>query len=82
MHKVSISYWKAWHGRKLAHDLLRGSLESSFHHLPVYCHMLKRLNPGTVTDIVVVDENQFKYIFYGFRGVHQRLSSYEKGHFG
>ena len=24
VHKVSITYWKSWHGRKLAHDLLKG----------------------------------------------------------
>ncbi|KAL5538739.1 hypothetical protein UlMin_045809 [Ulmus minor] len=63
VHKVSITYWKAWYGRKLAHDLLRGSLESSFHHLPAYYHMLKRLNPRTIIDIVVVDRNRFKYFF-------------------
>ncbi|KAL5540497.1 hypothetical protein UlMin_043091 [Ulmus minor] len=44
---AQISYYKAWRGRKHAHTLIRGSPEQSFHILPSYFHMLKKLNPGT-----------------------------------
>ncbi|KAL5538059.1 hypothetical protein UlMin_046102 [Ulmus minor] len=71
---VQISYYKAWRGRKHAHTLIRGSLEQSFHILPSYFHMLKKLNPGTVTHIEVNGESIFKYLFLAFgvaiRGFH------------
>ncbi|KAL5577295.1 hypothetical protein UlMin_018994 [Ulmus minor] len=63
---AQISYYKAWRGRKHAHTLIRGSPEHSFHILPSYFHMLKKLNPGTVTRIEVDGESRFKYLFLAF----------------
>ena len=64
--RAQISYYKAWRGRKHAHTLIRGSPEQSFHILPLYFHMLEKLNPGTVTRIEVDGESRFKYLFLAF----------------
>ncbi|KAL5545585.1 hypothetical protein UlMin_005272 [Ulmus minor] len=64
--EAQISYYKAWRGRKHAHTLIKGSPEQSFHILPSYFHMLKKLNPRTITDIEVDGESKFKYLFLAF----------------
>ncbi|KAL5575870.1 hypothetical protein UlMin_017569 [Ulmus minor] len=63
---VKISYYKAWRGRKHAQSLIRGSPEQSFHLLPSYCYMLKKVNPRTITHIEVNGDNIFKYLFLAF----------------
>ncbi|XP_062107755.1 uncharacterized protein LOC133818735 [Humulus lupulus] len=44
--KVQVSYWKAWKGKQWAQNLIRGMAKENFALLPLYCHMLKRANPG------------------------------------
>lgn len=61
---VTVSYSTAWRGRKQAASDVRGSSEESFHRLPSYLHMLKKMNPHTVTEIEVDEQNQFKYLFF------------------
>ncbi|KAL5540487.1 hypothetical protein UlMin_043081 [Ulmus minor] len=63
---AKISYYKAWKGRKHAHSLIRGSPEQSFLMLPSYCYKLEKVNPGTITHIVVNGDNRFKYLFLAF----------------
>ncbi|XP_024961900.1 uncharacterized protein LOC112502265 [Cynara cardunculus var. scolymus] len=50
---IIISYHQAWRAKMYALLLLRGTPESSFNPLPVYCHNLKLANPRTVTEIAV-----------------------------
>ncbi|KAL6327865.1 hypothetical protein AAG906_026544 [Vitis piasezkii] len=60
---VQISYDKAWRARELALGSIRGSPEESYNTLPSYCYVLEQKNPGTITDIVIDCDNQFKYFF-------------------
>ena len=67
---VTISYHKAWRAKQMAASGIRGAPHMSFTLLPRYLHMLKKLNPGTVTHLVVDDNQVFKYFFHGVGGMH------------
>ncbi|XP_024964171.1 uncharacterized protein LOC112504462 [Cynara cardunculus var. scolymus] len=60
---ISISYHQAWRAKMYALQLLRGTHESSFNLLPVYCHNLKLTNLGTVTEIAVDGLGRFDMLF-------------------
>ena len=62
---MGISYDKAWRAREFSLSSIRGSLEESYSAFPSYCYVLEQKNPGTITDIVIDHDNQFKYFFYG-----------------
>lgn len=71
---ADISYYKAWRGKKLADNILKGDPKKSFTLLPCYLHMVEKMNRGSVTYIFVDKENRFKYMFLAFgacvRGYH------------
>ncbi|XP_024976192.1 uncharacterized protein LOC112514089 [Cynara cardunculus var. scolymus] len=60
---ISISYYQAWRAKMYALQLLRGTPESSFNLLPVYCHNLKLANPGTVIKIALDPLGRFDMLF-------------------
>ena len=60
---MGISYDKAWRAREFALSSIRGSPEESYSALRSYCYVLEQKNPGTITDIVIDHDNQFKYFF-------------------
>ncbi|KAK3188651.1 hypothetical protein Dsin_028212 [Dipteronia sinensis] len=60
---MTFSYNKAWRAREVALGLARGSPEDLFSILPLYCHMLERKNPGTVTFLDTDSVNRFNYFF-------------------
>ncbi|XP_024965994.1 uncharacterized protein LOC112506207 [Cynara cardunculus var. scolymus] len=60
---ISISYHQAWRAKMYALQLLRGTPESSFNLLPVYCHNLKLANPRTVTEIALDPLGRFDMLF-------------------
>ncbi|XP_024961927.1 uncharacterized protein LOC112502287 [Cynara cardunculus var. scolymus] len=60
---ISISYHQAWRAKMYAMQLLRGTPESSFNLLPVYCHNLKLANPGIVTEIALDPVGRFDMLF-------------------
>ena len=62
---MGIRYDKAWRAREFALSSIRGSPEESYSALPSYCYVLEQKNLGTITDIVIDHDNQFKYFFYG-----------------
>jgi len=62
-HGVTVSYFKAWKGKQIAANDIRGAPELSFGMLPSYLYMLKVMNPGTVTHLVVESDQKFKYLF-------------------
>jgi hypothetical protein len=61
--KINISYSQAWRAKSFALELLTGSPEDSFSKLPIYCHNLKKTNPGTVTHILTDSEGRFEMFF-------------------
>nr|GEZ53432.1 hypothetical protein [Tanacetum cinerariifolium] len=44
-------------------EMLRGNRVESFKKMPYYCHNLKKVNPGTVTNIKVDNEERFEMLF-------------------
>ena len=60
---MSISYYKAWRAKRQAASDVRGAPEVSFEILPCYLHMIKLMNPGTVTHLEVDEDQRFKYLF-------------------
>ncbi|XP_030479337.1 PKS-NRPS hybrid synthetase cheA-like [Cannabis sativa] len=60
---VSMGYQKAWRTREKALELSRGKPEDSYQQLPMYLHMLKKENPGIVTELITDKKNMFKYMF-------------------
>ena len=50
-------------GKNIAQHLIRGTPKHSFSMLPSYYHVLKEVNPGTVTHIELDSDNKLKYIF-------------------
>ena len=63
---VKCSYWKAWKARKYAQKLIRGCPKKSYATLPSYCYMLQKMNPGTITRLLVDAKDRFKYFFMAF----------------
>ncbi|XP_062110959.1 uncharacterized protein LOC133822593 [Humulus lupulus] len=63
-YSVSISYQKAWRGKEKALELSRGRPDESYQILPSFLFMLQQKNPGTITDLVMDNENRFKYLFF------------------
>ncbi|XP_073153870.1 uncharacterized protein [Henckelia pumila] len=62
---INITYYKAWKGKELALNQLRGDPDESFHMLPSYLNMVKQVNPGSITHLVV-DNNRFRYMFLAY----------------
>ena len=58
---VGINYDNAWRAREIALSSLRSASEESYSALPCYCYVLEQKNPGTIIDIVIDHDNQFKY---------------------
>ena len=63
---VTISYRKVHMAKGIALHIVRGSYEESFKILPLYCEELKMMNPGTVTNIDLSDDDRFKRFFWAF----------------
>ncbi|KAL0833276.1 hypothetical protein Bca101_085165 [Brassica carinata] len=61
---VKVSYSTALRGKHQAVSDLRGNPEESFARLPSYLYMLEKMNPDTITRLVVDETNQFKYMFF------------------
>ncbi|XP_073304206.1 uncharacterized protein [Primulina huaijiensis] len=60
---VDITYYKALKDKQLARDIFRDDPERNFAILPSYLKMVKRMNPGSIIDLVVDEHNRFKYLF-------------------
>ncbi|KAM6553416.1 hypothetical protein CsatB_014178 [Cannabis sativa] len=58
----SMGYQKAWRTKEKALESTRGKLEDSYQQLPMYLHMLKKANPGTITELITDKKNRFKYV--------------------
>ncbi|XP_010484957.1 PREDICTED: uncharacterized protein LOC104763256 [Camelina sativa] len=67
---VTISYTKAWNARELAMEQARGNEEDNYRFVSTYLHLLKSMNPGTLTAMHnMVDKKGnalFKYLFFAF----------------
>ncbi|XP_048624720.1 uncharacterized protein LOC106345213 [Brassica napus] len=62
-HGVVISYSKAWRSQEHGQDIARGTPDDSYAALPIWFHMIKEKNPGSVTFIEVDSVGKFKYAF-------------------
>lgn len=64
---VMATYWKARRVRELPVDMTQGFAEGNYALLPVYVHLLKKLNPGTLCLLKTTDELDgakiLKYMF-------------------
>ena len=61
-----ITYRKAHKAKDIALRLIRGSYEESSRNLPLYCNELQRMNPGTITNIEINNDDTFKSFFWSF----------------
>ncbi|XP_024010483.1 uncharacterized protein LOC112085495 [Eutrema salsugineum] len=50
-YNITASYWKCWKAKELAVYSAHGREETSFKLLPIYLHVLKYANPGTITHL-------------------------------
>lgn len=48
---MTVTYWKAWQVKELAMEMTQGLAEESYMLLPVYIHILKKSNPGTLCNL-------------------------------
>ncbi|XP_073031260.1 protein FAR1-RELATED SEQUENCE 6-like [Primulina eburnea] len=64
---VEISYFKAWKGKQLAINQLRGDPVKSFKLHPAYLYMIEQVNPGSTTHLKVNEDGSFKYMFLAYR---------------
>ncbi|TYK10904.1 uncharacterized protein E5676_scaffold231G00820 [Cucumis melo var. makuwa] len=62
-HEVNVSYDKAWRGREIALNSIRGILEDSYAMFSAFSDALIRNNPGTYTTKEEYDEGRFKFYF-------------------
>jgi hypothetical protein len=64
--KIPISYWTAWRSGRIAQERDRGTPESNFADLPLFCHMIMEKNDGTVALMSTDNDDRFKYLFLSF----------------
>ncbi|KAK2638216.1 hypothetical protein Ddye_026011 [Dipteronia dyeriana] len=62
-HNINPSYNKAYKSKDYALNNVVGDSWESFKMLHAYFHMLKKCNPGTITEIKADRKNRFKYGF-------------------
>ncbi|XP_024010256.1 uncharacterized protein LOC112085285 [Eutrema salsugineum] len=71
-YNITASYWKCWKAKELAIYSAHGTEETSIKLLPIYLHVLKYANPGTITHLITESERdekdgtsitRFKYVF-------------------
>lgn len=60
---LSCSYSTALRGKKQHVKDVRGSPETSYKLLFSYLHMLKVVNPGTITSVELDEDKRFKFLF-------------------
>ena len=61
---ATISYRKAYLGREIAMNEIRGSFEESFQILSRYCMELQMMNPGTKIQLMKDEDNSFRRLFW------------------
>ncbi|XP_024011266.1 uncharacterized protein LOC112086530 [Eutrema salsugineum] len=59
-YNITASYWKCWKAKELAIYSAHGTEETSFKLLPIYLHVLKYANPGTITHLITESERDEK----------------------
>ncbi|XP_024013211.1 uncharacterized protein LOC112087534 [Eutrema salsugineum] len=59
-YNITASYWKCWKAKELAIYSAHGTEETSFKLLPIYLHVLKYANPGTITHLIIESERDEK----------------------
>ena len=64
--EVSMNNTKAWISREKAIQLVNGKEDKSCQQLPMYLHMLKVANTGTITALVSSNKDQFKYVYIAY----------------
>ncbi|XP_022855837.1 uncharacterized protein LOC111377032 [Olea europaea var. sylvestris] len=60
---ITIKYHKAYMAKEFAYKEVRGSPDDSYAKLPMYCHILEKNNPGTLTFIETDNDGHFMYFF-------------------
>ncbi|XP_024006162.1 uncharacterized protein LOC112082841 [Eutrema salsugineum] len=59
-YNITASYWKCWKAKELAIYSAHGREETSFKLLPIYLHVLKYANSGTITHLSTESERDDK----------------------
>ncbi|XP_073031173.1 uncharacterized protein [Primulina eburnea] len=63
---LGVSYYKAWKGKQLALNHLRGDPEESYRTLPAYLFVVKQVNKDTITHLESDSSGRFKYMFIAY----------------
>ncbi|XP_010481010.1 PREDICTED: uncharacterized protein LOC104759829 [Camelina sativa] len=68
---VTITYMKAWNAKELAIEAARGNEEDNYRFLATYFQLVKKTNPGTISDMHTTVKKEtgktlFKYLFFAF----------------
>ncbi|CAH9056671.1 unnamed protein product [Cuscuta epithymum] len=64
---IKLKYSQVWRGIKDAKEQLQGSYRKSYSRLPWFCKKIMESNPGSVTKLVISDEDKrFKHLFFSF----------------
>ncbi|XP_024013944.1 uncharacterized protein LOC112088027 [Eutrema salsugineum] len=59
-YNITASYWKCWKVKEVGIYSAHGTEETSFKLLPIYLHVLKYANPGTITHLITESERDEK----------------------
>ncbi|XP_075492579.1 uncharacterized protein LOC142530641 [Primulina tabacum] len=63
---LGVSYYKAWKGKQIALNHLRGDPEESYRTLPAYLFVVKQVNKDTITHLETDSSGRFKYMFLAY----------------
>ncbi|XP_073152325.1 protein FAR1-RELATED SEQUENCE 4-like [Henckelia pumila] len=64
--RLGVSYYKAWMGKQLALNHLRGDPEESYRIMAAYLFVVKQVNKDTVTHLEIDSSGRFKYMFLAY----------------
>ncbi|KAK3230286.1 hypothetical protein Dsin_002167 [Dipteronia sinensis] len=76
LHKINLSYNKAYRSKDRALHKTFGNPWESFKKLPAFFYMLEQSNPGTVTKFETDSQNQFTY---GFKALGASILGFNTG---
>ncbi|XP_077228523.1 uncharacterized protein LOC143861482 [Tasmannia lanceolata] len=60
---LKLQYHKVWHAKQKALEIVFGSFEDSFSHVPQFCNALLTYNPGSIVKYSTGSDHSFEHMF-------------------
>lgn len=73
---LQLNYSQVWRGIEDAREQLQGSYKEAYNQLSWYCESIEEANPGSLSTLLIGDENKFQRLFLSF---HATIQGFKNG---